>query len=243
LVHATTKHAKSISKPKTTKATGVTQKASSSAHYDCDNDHNVVAKDDNTLQGTLHIHSCEANKFISKSGSRTVVGSALSKSLQKQLSKLGLSSRNINITNAAGDSTETTLTYQCPCAKDEQDRVTQALHDACKDQDVKGTIDNENQPDSDERTREDVHYTVHPTSNTKSNHSASKSIFVNTEKTGSHLTPHITDKSTDMFICNVFLFSKRIAMKFNRFFLSRFIVALYLGSSVKHSRHLLSSDS
>ena len=237
-VQVTSAHDQTASKPKPTPKTGgASRKPSSPSSYDCANDHSVVAKDDNTLQGTLHIGNCGVSKFGSQAR-RTAVGSALSNSLKKQLAKAGLSSRDVSISSVVGDAGKTVLTYQCPCAKGDHAKVTQALHDACKDQDVKGSIDKDDSSEGvDEHTGGNVHDAPQTSGKPQASHSpaggkpeASHAPAPSkpeashapaggkpeathapvTGKPASHPAEHVTSRDTGMFRFNCFLFVESI---------------------------------
>lgn len=160
-----------VSKAKTTKKAGVTRKPCRPATVNCDKDHNVTAKDDNTLEGTLKIGTCRSKLFSLKASRQTAVSSVFSSCLQKRLAALKLDSRDVVITKVSGDSQNTVLTYSCGAKKADQDKVKQALQDSCKDKDLTDTIDKEKTPDDSESSSSEEDVT--PSTPSSSSHAAS----------------------------------------------------------------------
>ena len=147
---------KSTAKPQQTPAVkpAATKAPSKPAQIDCDKDHKVTVKDDNTLTGTLTVKSCHGTRFVRKPSRCTNVGSKFSSLVNTRCNKLGLKDVfNVSI-KASGDKTQTVFQYTLPCQKAKQQQVITSLKDACKDKELVDTCTRENQPDADDSSSE-----------------------------------------------------------------------------------------
>ena len=118
---------------------------------DCDKDHTVTVKDDNTISGVIKVGSCQASRFQRKPSRCNNVGDKFGSLLTNGLNKNGVSgSYKVNIVKTAGDSQQTEFHYECPCEKAHQQAAIAQLKEACKNKDFSNTCTNENVPtDSD----------------------------------------------------------------------------------------------
>ena len=131
-----------------------TKAPSKPAQIDCDKDHKVTVKDDNTLTGTLTVKSCHGTRFVRKPSRCTNVGTKFSSLVNTRCNKLGLKDVfNVSI-KASGDKTQTVFQYTLPCQKAKQQQVITSLKDACKDKELVDTCTRENQPDADDSSSE-----------------------------------------------------------------------------------------
>ena len=122
------------------------RKPSKPADIDCEKDHKVEPKDDNTLTGTLVVKSCHATRFARKPSRCTNVGNKFTSVVHQKLAKAGITDKNdLKIVGTSGDKKQTVFTYSFPCAKAQRQTVIDSLKDACKDKDLHDTVTKENE--------------------------------------------------------------------------------------------------
>ncbi len=140
---------------KTTRKSGKTLKPSKPSDIDCDKDHKVTAQDDKNINGVLVVKSCHAKRFIRKPSRCSNVGNKFGSLLNTRLNKLGIKDLfNVKIVKTVGDKKRTEFHYTLSCDKSRQKTVIDSLKDACKDNTLRDTVTNENQPDDDDSSSE-----------------------------------------------------------------------------------------
>ena len=118
---------------------------------DCDKDHKVSVKDDNTVTGVLRFNAARSSRFGRKANRCTNVGNKMGSLIATRFNKLGYKdSANINIVKTSGDNKQTEFYYEMPCQRARQQAVIEQLKDVCKDKGLSDTVTKENEPDEDE---------------------------------------------------------------------------------------------
>lgn len=130
------------------RTTAVTLEPCQSSTIDCDKDHQVSAKDDNTLSGVLIFRSCYAARFERNSSRYRNISSTMTSLLADRLQKLGFNDTyNVNIISTSDHEQETYFYYQVSCGEAEQLVVIEQLKSVCKDKNLTDTVTYENQAD------------------------------------------------------------------------------------------------
>ena len=110
---------------------------------DCDKDHTVTVKDDNTISGVIKVGSCHATRFQRKPTRCGGVGNTFGSLVTNGLNKNGIKGAfNVNIVKTVGDAKQTEFHYECPCAKANQQAAIAQLKEACKSKDLVNSCTN-----------------------------------------------------------------------------------------------------
>ena len=135
--------------------TRTTLKPSKPVTVDCEKDHKVSVKDDNTISGVITFRSCHASRIQRKPSRGKNVGDRMGSLLADRVKGFGLKDRlNLNIIKTSGDKQATDFYYQIPCRKEDQQTVIEQMKDVCKDKNLTDTVTHENEPDEDDSSSE-----------------------------------------------------------------------------------------
>ncbi len=103
----------------------------------------------------LVVKQCHATRFIRKPSRCTNVGDKVGALLNTRLNKLGITDQfNVKIVKTVGDKKQTQFHYTVSCDKSKQKTVIDSLKEACKDNTLKDTVTNENQPEDGDSSSE-----------------------------------------------------------------------------------------